>query len=96
MQDEAVRAARESVAITTNQYRAGTVSFLNVAIVQAAQLNNERTAVGLLGQRLAAGVALVKALGGGWDAAELPCGGAGCGRDRSRNGVIRDWCYDDA
>ncbi len=74
VQDQAVNAARESVAITTNQYKAGTASFLNVAIVQAAQLNNERTAVGILGQRLTAAVALVKALGGGWDAAELPAG----------------------
>jgi len=72
VQDEAVRAARESVTLTNNQYRAGTVSFLNVAVVQAAQLNNERTAVGLLGQRLAAGVALIRALGGGWDASSLP------------------------
>jgi NodT family efflux transporter outer membrane factor (OMF) lipoprotein len=72
VQEDAVRAARESVILTTNQYKAGTVSFLNVAIVQTAQLNNERTAVGLLGQRLVAAVALVKALGGGWDSAELP------------------------
>lgn len=72
IQDEAVRAARESTSLTTNQYKAGIVSFLNVAIVQTAQLNNERTAVGLLGQRLSASVALVKALGGGWSAAELP------------------------
>jgi NodT family efflux transporter outer membrane factor (OMF) lipoprotein len=74
VQDDAVRLARESVTLTTNQYRAGTVSFLNVAIVQTAQLNNERTAVGLLGQRLTAGVALIRALGGGWDTAELPAG----------------------
>jgi NodT family efflux transporter outer membrane factor (OMF) lipoprotein len=72
IQDEAVKSARESVSLTTNQYKAGIVSFLNVAIVQTSQLNNERTAVGLLGQRLAAAVALIKALGGGWDASELP------------------------
>jgi NodT family efflux transporter outer membrane factor (OMF) lipoprotein len=72
VQDDAVRAARESVLLTTNQYKAGIVSFLNVAIVQTAQLNNERTAVVLLGQRLTAAVALVKALGGGWEASALP------------------------
>jgi NodT family efflux transporter outer membrane factor (OMF) lipoprotein len=72
IQDEAVRAARESTNLTTNQYKAGIVSYLNVAIVQTAQLNNERTAAGLLGQRLSAAVALVKALGGGWSASELP------------------------
>ena len=72
IQDEAVRAARESVTLTNNQYKAGIVSFLNVAIVQTAQLNNERTAVGILGQRLTAAVALVKALGGEWSVALLP------------------------
>jgi len=71
VQEAAVRAARESVALTTNQYRAGLVTYINVVTVQASQLNNERTAAGILGQRLAAAVGLVKALGGGWDAASL-------------------------
>ncbi|HEY6240863.1 MAG TPA: efflux transporter outer membrane subunit [Burkholderiales bacterium] len=71
VQDEAVRAARESVALTLNQYKAGTVSYLNVVIVQAAQLNNERAAVSILGRHLVAAATLVKALGGGWSAAEI-------------------------
>lgn len=71
IQDEAVRAARESVTLTTNQYKAGIVSYLNVAVVQTSQLSNERTAVGLLGQRLSATIALIKALGGDWNASEL-------------------------
>src|SRR5262249_16921871 len=66
VQDEAVKAARESVTITTNQYRAGTANYLTVVVVQAAALNNERTAVTILGQRFVASVALIKALGGGW------------------------------
>jgi outer membrane protein TolC len=40
-------------------------------IVQTSQLNNEATAVSLLGQRLAAAVALVQALGGGWSTTQL-------------------------
>ena len=71
VQEDAVRAARESVILTTNQYKAGTVSFLNVAVVQASQLNNERAAMVTLGRRLVAAVTMVKALGGGWSAAEL-------------------------
>jgi NodT family efflux transporter outer membrane factor (OMF) lipoprotein len=67
VQQEATRAARESVAITTNQYRAGTVSFLNVVIAQAAQLNEERQTMTLLGRRLDAQVALIRSLGGGWE-----------------------------
>jgi NodT family efflux transporter outer membrane factor (OMF) lipoprotein len=68
---EEVRAARESVELTTNQYKAGIVSYVNVVTVQTTQLNNERTAVGILGRRLVAAVTLVKALGGGWNAAEI-------------------------
>ena len=71
VQDEAVRAARESVMLTTNQYKAGIVSYINVVTVQTTQLSNERTAVGILGRRLVAAATLVKALGGGWDAAAV-------------------------
>ncbi|HEX7558307.1 MAG TPA: efflux transporter outer membrane subunit [Usitatibacter sp.] len=67
VEQEAVRAARESVALTVNQYKAGTVSFLNVVQVQATQLNEERTTVTLLGRRLAATVALIRAMGGAWE-----------------------------
>ena len=65
-QDRAVRAARESERIALNQYKAGTVSYLNVAVVQAAALNAERTSIDLQARRLNSAVALVKALGGGW------------------------------
>jgi len=66
VQDEAVAAARQSVVLTNNQYKAGIASFINVVLVQASQLNNEREAVSLLGRRLVAAAQLVRALGGGW------------------------------
>lgn len=66
VQEQASSAARESVTLTLNQYKAGTVSFLNVVQVQATQLSEERQAVQLAGRRLAATVALIRALGGGW------------------------------
>lgn len=72
VQEAAVRAARESLVLTLNQYKAGTISYLNVVTVQTTQLNNERTAVGILGRQLTAAVLLVKALGGGWHVAALP------------------------
>ena len=72
VQDAAVGAARESVRITNNQYEAGTVSYLDVVVTQAAALANERNAVDILGRRMAASVQLVQALGGGWDTDELP------------------------
>jgi NodT family efflux transporter outer membrane factor (OMF) lipoprotein len=71
-QDEAVQAAERSLALTTNQYRAGVVSYLNVVIAQTAALTSEQTAVGITGRRLGASVLLIKALGGGWSADRLP------------------------
>ncbi|MFA7279888.1 MAG: efflux transporter outer membrane subunit [Sterolibacterium sp.] len=65
-QAEAVKAARESMTITNNQYRAGIVSYLSLVVVQAGALNNERAALGILRRRLIANVTLIKALGGGW------------------------------
>jgi NodT family efflux transporter outer membrane factor (OMF) lipoprotein len=71
LQDAVVRGARQSVELALNQYKAGTVNYLSVIVLQAAALNHERTAVNLFGRRLTASVLLVKALGGGWDAAAL-------------------------
>ena len=70
-QQDAVEASRRSLAVTVNQYRGGIVSYLNVIVSQSTALANERTAVGILAQRQTAGVLLIKALGGGWDAASL-------------------------
>jgi len=67
VQDEAVKAGQQTVIVTTNQYKAGTVSYLNVIVAQAAALNSEITALNILGRRMAAAVLLVKALGGGWN-----------------------------
>ena len=71
IQEEAVQSARQSVLLTTNQYKAGLVSYLNVIVVQASALNVERNAVDIRNRRLAASVALIKALGGGWKASDL-------------------------
>jgi len=71
-QDEAVKAARESLAVALNQYKAGTINYLAVIVIQAALLNNERTAVDILGRRMTAATLLIKALGGGWDVSALP------------------------
>jgi NodT family efflux transporter outer membrane factor (OMF) lipoprotein len=77
VQEGAVAAARESVTLTTDQYRGGTVSYLDVIVTQTALLTNERTALDILGRRLNASVLLIKALGGGWDASSLPPARAG-------------------
>jgi NodT family efflux transporter outer membrane factor (OMF) lipoprotein len=72
VQREALDAARQSLELTLNQYKAGTVSYLNVVTAQTTALASERTAVDILGRRLVASVLLVRALGGGWSAGALP------------------------
>ena len=72
VQDEAVKVAQQSLAITNNQYKAGTATALDVIITQAIALNSQRNAVDISSRRMVASVLLIKALGGGWKALELP------------------------
>lgn len=71
VQQEALAAARQTVDVVTNQYKAGTVSYLSVIVAQTTALSNEQAALNILGRRMAASVSLVKALGGGWEASAL-------------------------
>lgn len=65
-ENEAVVAARHALEIANNRYRAGLVTYLDVATAQTAALIQERSAVELQGARLNACVNLIKALGSGW------------------------------
>ncbi len=67
VQRRALEAARESLRLIQNQYQAGLVDYLSVAVVDATALGSERNALSLLGNRLAASVNLIVALGGGWE-----------------------------
>ena len=66
-QRAAVAAAQRALDISLNQYRAGLISYLQVAIEQAQLLNNQRAEVSVAARRYAAAVQLIRALGGGWD-----------------------------
>jgi NodT family efflux transporter outer membrane factor (OMF) lipoprotein len=70
-QQQAVRAAREALQLVNNQYKAGTVSYLNVITAEATAFNNERSLLQVRGRQFSASILLIKALGGGWSAAEL-------------------------
>jgi NodT family efflux transporter outer membrane factor (OMF) lipoprotein len=72
VQANAVKSAQLAERLTLNQYLAGTVNYTTVVTAQATALANQLTALGILQTRLAASVALINALGGGWDASELP------------------------
>ena len=73
LQEETLAAARLALLLVTNQYQAGVINFLGVLVAQTSALNNERALLDLRGRRLAASVALIKALGGGW---QVPVDGA--------------------
>ncbi len=70
-QQQAVRAAREALQLVNNQYKAGTVSYLNVITAETTAFNNERSLLQVRGRQFSASILLIKALGGGWNAAEL-------------------------
>ncbi len=71
-EDAAVKAAQKSLDISTYQYKAGTVSYLQVITTQTVALQDERAAIDILTRRMVASVLLVEALGGGWDATQMP------------------------
>lgn len=71
VQDEALQSARQAVTLVTNQYKAGTVSYVSVITAQATALASERSALDILNRRMAASVLLTKALGGGWSEQNL-------------------------
>jgi NodT family efflux transporter outer membrane factor (OMF) lipoprotein len=72
VQDKAVAAAEQALALMLNQYKAGTVSYLNVMTAQTVALSNQQVAVQLKGEQLNVAVLLIKALGGGWNERSLP------------------------
>ena len=76
LQADAAAAAERSLTLAQNRYQGGITSYLEVVTAQSAALANERTAVQIATRRMTASVNLVKALGGGWRASDLPSAGA--------------------
>ena len=70
-QADAVDSAKRQLDIATSRYVGGLVNYLDVVSAQQNLLSNEQEAAIIQGQRLVTSVLLVKALGGGWDAASL-------------------------
>ena len=66
LQAQTVRAAGVSLQLALNQYRAGTIGYLNVVSAQTTDQNARLSALSIRGRQLSATVQLIKALGGGW------------------------------
>jgi len=64
----ALQSARKQLEIASNRYRAGLVTYLEVATAQNVAVERERAVARLRGQQFVATVALVKSLGGDWPA----------------------------
>lgn len=71
-QTAAVNASERSLAISTNRYKGGVTTYLEVLTAQTTQLSNQRTQADITTRQFAASVQLIKALGGGWDTSQLP------------------------
>ncbi|HEY3381171.1 MAG TPA: efflux transporter outer membrane subunit [Vicinamibacterales bacterium] len=71
-QSAAVAAAERYLELSTNRYKGGVATYLEVINAQTAALSNRRAMLNILARRMTATVLLVKALGGGWHASTLP------------------------
>ena len=70
LQQESLTSARRALDIAQNQYKAGTVSYLNVVTAQTTVLSAERSLLDVRNRRLVAVNQLLKNLAGCWDEAE--------------------------
>jgi NodT family efflux transporter outer membrane factor (OMF) lipoprotein len=71
-QDAAVTSAQRYLTIATDRYKLGLDPYLDVISAQTTLLSNQQTAVNLRMQQLTDSVQLIEALGGGWDASQMP------------------------
>lgn len=66
LQTDALRAAQRNLEITLEQYRAGTVSYLNVVVAQTAALTSEQNVLAVRNRQLAAVNQLLKNIASRW------------------------------
>ena len=71
-QHDATASAQQSLDLFNTRYEDGVDTYLQVITWQTALLENERNDIAITQRRFEASVLLVKALGGGWNASQLP------------------------
>jgi NodT family efflux transporter outer membrane factor (OMF) lipoprotein len=71
-QDAAVASAQRYLDIATDRYKTGLDPYLNVLSAQTTLLSDQQTQVSLHVSQMTASVQLIQALGGGWNATQLP------------------------
>ena len=71
-QHQATQAAQSAQQIFNNRYVGGIDTYLQVVTAQNTALFNERNDIDIMRRQMDASVLLIKALGGGWNIANLP------------------------
>ncbi|MGA8541091.1 MAG: efflux transporter outer membrane subunit [Terriglobales bacterium] len=71
-EQEAVNSAQTFLKLEQARYETGIDPYIDVLIAQTTVLSDQQTLNGLQVQRMVDAVALVEALGGGWDRSQLP------------------------
>ena len=71
-QQQAVTSSQTYLKLKQARYETGIDPYVNVLIAQTTLLSNQQTLNSLQVQQMAYAVALVEALGGGWDRSQLP------------------------
>ncbi len=72
----AVQSAQRYLDIAQTRYKTGLDPYLNVITAQNTLLTNQQTQVTLRVNEMTAAVQLIQALGGGWNASQLPSAGS--------------------
>ena len=76
VQQQAVADSRRASQIALNEYRAGTQAYTAVITAQNTLLTAQQTELSIEQSRLTDAVALIQALGGGWQTSQLPKSGS--------------------
>jgi outer membrane protein TolC len=71
-QQQAVDSAQKYLKLEESRYETGIDPYVDVLIAQTTVLADMQTLNGLKVQQMTSAVALIQALGGGWDASQLP------------------------
>ena len=71
-QNDATTSAQQSLDLFNTRYEDGVDTYLQVITWQTALLQNQRNDIEIAQRRFEASVLLIKALGGGWNASQLP------------------------
>jgi NodT family efflux transporter outer membrane factor (OMF) lipoprotein len=72
VEERAVASARHSYDLSNQRYQGGVTGYLEVLTAEATLIQNQRTAIDLQTRQFVSSVGLIRALGGGWDASQLP------------------------